>query len=280
MYIICVLLPGLLRHGAEDRKTAPGRLTQKGSASGPGLYFVTAMSSSDARAALSEMLQGQQPIQMLSKEEGLGTVARPEAAQLKTLLDEESRALRKAQADFHLLDSFYDVHGFICDPEGLAFEKCFKLNGDWKYKIGGRFFRDHSGGWKAQVGWIVRLETRIAGKGEDSKDQTFDAKIQLIPTPEEARRALLLWVQNREFLKELAAIPPDTCRALQARETSERLRADPIHARQDYYVIDGWIFSVENRVFQRYFPGSILEGRFELGRRGEWRARSAFFAQR
>jgi len=193
----------------------------------------------------------------------------------------------------------FEVDGWKCDGRSSTFYKTLTLEGGRKYKLRGQFVQSPKGEWSAQVTRLTRLMTRAEYSAASDRDLVLNKTVELIPTPEEARAALIQWLLNLDLGGEvpahLAHWRDGVARVLGSRQEGKELREEYVGVYRDprdpypdrgpsraqpyveYITIGKWYILVEDLVFKRVIPISGLElaevdGHFELTSGGKWKA--------
>jgi hypothetical protein len=149
------------------------------------------------------------------------------------------------------------------------------------YRVAGRLTRDGAGKWVAAMDRIARVMTWSLLRSADQRYRQTREAVELIPTLEEARRALAhlsrrgldvgsMWARDRAVEK--------MQRHLRSVGNLESLSDGPATERDGYQEINGWQFSLVDRGFQKTIPfdssgaGPEFFGYLECTPMGEWRA--------
>jgi hypothetical protein len=172
-----------------------------------------------------------------------------------------------------------------CNLALCTFYRPFVIEGERKYRVSGHFVLDPSGRWRANFERLVRLMTRDQFASRGKEVQSDHVAIEFIPSPNEARKALVDWLEREasggfsnkyvhSWLVEL----------FKSRNSPRSVAEGVFYSRQGCYEIDGWRLCLDDLSFERPIPlqaGSSespvnLGGNFVLEAGRGWVARPSY----
>ena len=192
----------------------------------------------------------------------------------------DARSFRESPKCFYtrLPDLFY-INSWRCDLGRSAFYRPFGPDAKHNYRIAGRFARGPTGKWRAEAVRLVRMNTYAEFLWATDPYREAHGIVQLVPTPSEAKTAILHSLRNQGVARELGKCDQRISQFITSPATWNRLNNSVIKAHDDFAEVDGWKVFVNDLAFERSIllsPGTadvaVLTGYFELAPSGEWKA--------
>jgi len=173
----------------------------------------------------------------------------------------------------------FRIDGWRCDPDHSTFDKVFRLPGGRRFRLNGVFVQSTGGKCGAEVRRLVRLLSRAEASLTQNDNQDVNEMVQVIPTPVEAKAALVRWLQELDHTGGAQFLYgfPNNLSYLQSNECREALANAGIIEAENCYTIDDWTIVLDDLSFTMLDPvepqyrEKDLVGHFELTPEGKWK---------
>ena len=164
---------------------------------------------SDAKNALINLVSKNTKAEQ-SRATYLDTIASKDVRELQRLIQEDRELLEACRPEYLLCSEGYDLGGWECRREDLTFSKVFVLSNDHMYKLEGSFILSPSTKtWDAEVCRFVFLLNHDQISEFMTHETWPSLSIQIIPTEDEAKKALIQWLRSNDLRKSLSLCEPD-----------------------------------------------------------------------